>query len=164
MRTQSLATSLILVAAGLLVPTVADAATPVAATCGAVLTTDAYLNADVSCPGQRGVTVSGNITIDLRNHVLRGSGGIGIAILDGYSAQVRNGTVRGWGAGIGTVDAGDQPGAASARVKNVTLDSDGSGVSMGTFDTVVLENSRFLNNGTGISGSGSDATSVTRPS
>ena len=110
MRIRSLATCLVLVLAGLLVPTVAHAAAPVAvATCGAVLTTDAYLSTDLTCPGPNGLSIGANITLDLRHHKLTGpgsttSGAAGIAILDGFSVQLSNGTVQKWGTGIGFIE------------------------------------------------------------
>ncbi|MET0966406.1 MAG: NosD domain-containing protein [Nakamurella sp.] len=96
-----------LATAGLMLPTTADAAAPVAARCGAVLTTDAYLAADLFCPDGNGVRIAGNLTFDLRGHTLRGSwtnGGpsypAGITVQLGFEPLIRGGTISGWGYGV----------------------------------------------------------------
>ena len=159
MRIRSLAICVVIVLAGPLVPTVAHAAAPVAvATCGAVLTTDAYLKTDLTCPGPNGLSIGANITLDLRHHKLTGpgsttSGAAGIAILDGFSVQLSNGTVQKWGTGIGFIETDDTPASGSAAVTDVSFVSNGAGSSGGMSTTLVFKRTRFLNNGTGIAGS-----------
>ena len=50
----------------------ASAAVPV--TCGAVLDTDGYLSADLSCPAGNGIYLELDVTLDLRGHRLIGPG------------------------------------------------------------------------------------------
>ncbi len=155
MRIRSLATCVILVLLGLHVPTVADAATRVAvASCGAVLTTDAYLTTDLTCPGPNGLSIGENITLDLRHHTLTGpgSGGVGIGILDGFSVQLSNGTVRKWGTGIGFIETGDSPASGSATVSGVSFISNGTGAAGGVSSTLAFTRTRFVNNETGMAG------------
>ena len=158
-RIRSLATCLLLVLAGLLVPTVADAATPVAvAHCGAVLTKDAYLATNLTCPGPNGLSIGANVTFDLRHHKLTGPGsagssGAGIAILDGFSVKLSNGTVQKWGTGIGFIETGDGPASGSATVTDVSFISNSAGSSGGMSTNLVFNRTRFLNNGTGLAGS-----------
>ena len=78
----------------------AAAAAPVAASCGAVLTSDAYLKSDLICPGD-GVKLAGDLTFDLKGHRLIGSGGgVGITVSGIHSVQVRNGRIQHWETGL----------------------------------------------------------------
>lgn len=160
MRIRSIATCLVLGTVGVLVPTAtANAAAPVVATCGATLTTDAYLTSDLTCTGQKGLTIGGNIRLDLRNHKLTGPGSSsnseGIAILNGYKPQVSNGTVQNWGIGILFDDPYDLA-TGSPTVTNVSFRSNSTGIALGTYAQWVIDKSKFLNNGTGV-GSGFNA-------
>lgn len=158
MRIRSLATCVVLVLAGLLVPSVADAAPPVAvARCGAVLTTDAYLTTDLTCPGPIGLSIGANIALDLRHHKLTGPGSAGssaagIGILDGFSLKLSNGTVQKWGTGIGFIETGDSPASGSATVTDVSFVSNGTGAAGGVSSTLAFTRTRFVNNGTGMAG------------
>jgi hypothetical protein len=98
-----LALGLGLVAVLTLPPTAAQAAgaRPVAAHCGDVLTSDAYLAEDLTCDGP-GLTLAAGLTLDLRGHRLNGRAGIVAMNVVGLhsSPVIRNGLVSGWGAGV----------------------------------------------------------------
>ncbi|KGM03522.1 right-handed parallel beta-helix repeat-containing protein [Cellulomonas cellasea] len=85
-------------------------AAPVAVTCGDVVTTDAYLDADTACAGV-GLTLVGDVTLDLRGHTLDGEGsGAGISVTLGGTQSVLNGRLVGWSTAVDAVvppDAGD---------------------------------------------------------
>jgi hypothetical protein len=75
-------------------------AAPVAVTCGDVVTTDAYLDADASCAGV-GITLVGDVTLDLRGHTLDGGGsGTGLLVTLGGTQAVVDGTVSGWSTAV----------------------------------------------------------------
>ncbi len=162
MRIRSLTTCLVLVAAGLLVPATqgtAGAAAPVAVPgCGAVLTADAYLKTDLTCPGPNGVTIGANITLDLRGHKISGPGSAasnsaGVGIRSGLTVHLVNGTVQKWGTGIGFIDSDDDPARVSATVSHVSFTSNLFGASLGPYEIFSFTNSRFLNNARGITSS-----------
>ncbi|MEV0133243.1 right-handed parallel beta-helix repeat-containing protein [Dactylosporangium sp. NPDC050688] len=75
-------------------PAAPAAAGPPPVQCGAVLTTDTALRADLTCPSDALTVAADGITVDLRGHTIRGSGtGTGITIIGHHSVRVRNGTV-----------------------------------------------------------------------
>lgn len=77
------------------------AAGPPPVQCGAVLTTDTTLHADLTCPGDALTVAADGITVDLRGHTVRGSGtGTGITIIQHHSVRVRNGTVTGFATNV----------------------------------------------------------------
>jgi len=80
--------------------------TPVA-TCAQVVTTDAFLTGDLTCPGKSGIVVGApGITIDLNGHTLRGDRSTGTFGIDddaGFAGvTIRNGTVRNFFDGVHT--------------------------------------------------------------
>ena len=99
------------------VPVPAQAASWVAATCGAALTTNSYLRADLTCVGpglsfdvrgQSGYRTR-SMVLDLRGHTLRagpGSAGTAVTVAGPSTVSVVNGTIEGWDVGLATV-AGD---------------------------------------------------------
>lgn len=157
MHIRSLVTCLALTTTGMLTPIAAYAAPPpVAATCGAVLSTNAYLEADLSCRADKGLTLAGDITLDLRSHQLIGTGteeGTAISVQSASTPQVKNGRIQGWGAGI-TFSIPDDAGNASgtATLTNVTFVKNDAGVAAGGGGDYDIKNSRFVGNRSGIGG------------
>ncbi|WP_258725333.1 hypothetical protein [Cellulomonas sp. NS3] len=86
------------------------AAAPVAVSCGDVVTTDAYLDADAACAGA-GITLVGDVTLDLRGHTLDGGGsGTGLRVTLGGTQAVVDGTVSGWTTAVDAVIPPDPEG------------------------------------------------------
>lgn len=130
----ALASALVLAA-----PTVATAAPPPRIACGTTLTTDTVLRHDLTCPGD-GLRLAAGVTLDLKNHTLRGSGG-GVGVLvhpDGASA-ILHGRLTGWGTAVDTEELEDD------------TDYEGGG-------TLRVDKVRFHANGTGVDASGQEAT------
>jgi nitrous oxidase accessory protein NosD len=77
-----------------------SARTAAAVACGSTITGNATLGSDLKCAGD-GVVVAGDgVTLDLGDHVLRGSAtGVGITVT-GAHVTVVNGTVRGFREGV----------------------------------------------------------------
>jgi hypothetical protein len=146
--------------AGLAVAAPAGAASgPVALTkCGTVVSTDAYLVADLTCAAGTGVTVTaGNVTLDLRGHRLvgpgrRGNGFVGSTAigvtteLTADTVRVTDGAVVGWGTGI---DAG---GGGSVQADLVRIAHGSRGLAM-SFAGGVVDRSRIIDVDEGITGS-----------
>ncbi|MGW6128828.1 hypothetical protein ACWFNE_02250 [Cellulomonas sp. NPDC055163] len=85
-------------------------AAPVAVSCGDVVTTDAYLDADATCAGV-GITLVGDVTLDLRGHTLDGGGsGTGLGVTLGGTQAVVDGTVSGWATAVDAVIPPDPEG------------------------------------------------------
>jgi hypothetical protein len=114
MRTRTIvagvAATLALTGAGMAGSAAAQAAAPQAVTCGTTLTTDGYLARDLRCAAGQGITLSGDVTLDLRGHRLIGPGasedwtvGAGVTFAGG-TQQVVNGTIQGWDRGVGRDD------------------------------------------------------------
>jgi len=142
-------------------PAAAFAAGPVAITCGAELTTNAVLTADLTCPAGGGITVTGNVTIDLRGHLLSGPGADGTALMvhSGFSPQIKNGHIANWGTGIEyalSTTVPDLP--ATATISAVQFRSNtraiaANGILPGNNTPgYVIKNSRFEQNVSGITG------------
>lgn len=88
------------VASGSVLLAAPAAAEPVAVTCGDVVTTDAYLAADTSCTGA-GITLVGDVALDLQGHTLHGDGtGTGITVTVSSTQSVTNGRVEGWATAV----------------------------------------------------------------
>ena len=67
------------------------------------LSTNPYLPADPSCPADPGLTLTGNITLDLKNHKLIGTGnkqGIALSVQTPSTPQIKNGAIQEWNSGI----------------------------------------------------------------
>ena len=63
-----------------------------------MLSTNAYLEADLSCRADKGLTLAGDITLDLRSHQLIGTGteeGTAISVQSASTPQVKNGRIQG---------------------------------------------------------------------
>src|SRR5688572_11424210 len=103
-----------LVAAGIVLPSGPAAAAPV--TCGAHLTANATLTADLTCPAGDLLTFDAGVTLDLNRHRLSGAGNIVVAP-GAEGAVVRNGTLRGITVRVG--EFSEPP--ASVTVSRVTM-------------------------------------------
>lgn len=96
-----------------------------ALTCGAVITTDVRLSANlVDCPGPALVVGAPGVTIDLAGHVLDGTGtGPGIDNNAGHDGvTIRDGAIQGFSQGIDMVEAD------GARVLDVLLRDNALGI------------------------------------
>src|SRR3954470_3417512 len=72
---------------------------PVVATCGAVLTTDARLDRDLTCPAGDGLVLAGDLTLALDGHRLTGPGdqaGTAVSVTGPWSVTVSDGTIQSW--------------------------------------------------------------------
>lgn len=136
-RIRVLLTISAIAAVGMFTPAAARAEGPAAVRCGSVVSTDAYLATDLTCPDGNGVTLAGNLTLDLRGHQLRGPGATEAAVIvrSGFSARIQNGAIKAWGVGVGRA--------------NPDPDSAMTG-------TATVRNVRFLNNVTAVAPQGSD--------
>jgi copper-binding protein NosD len=141
--------AVVVAVAGLLPMSAAQAVAPVR--CGAVLTASTSLARNLTCASGVGLTLKGNITLDLRGHRLIGPGksapafaaSLGIALSESGTPRVQNGTIQGWGIGTGPSD--DNGGLSAAVISHVTYADDGSGLS-GVGSTFTVADSRFLRN------------------
>ncbi|MFS0704456.1 right-handed parallel beta-helix repeat-containing protein [Cellulomonas sp. 179-A 9B4 NHS] len=97
--------------------------------CGVVLTSDAHLADDLTCPSGDGLHLGPGVTLDLRGHVLRGAGGTGVTVAEEGDMRVVGGTISGWGRGIFTGSAEEYGEVAGAlTVERVTLRGNRSAV------------------------------------
>src|SRR5262245_36693653 len=109
------------------------AGTPIAS-CGQVVTTNAYMIQDLNCPATGGVAVGAHgITIDLKGFTLRGNtASIGVQVSDFDGVTVKNGVVRNFQFGVysGLADklivsnilaTGNQSGGISVHGDSVTI-------------------------------------------
>jgi hypothetical protein len=156
MRVRSVLLCAAVAGASTLVAVPAAAAEPVGS-CGAVLSTDAYLAADLVCTEGDGVTLLDGVELDLRGHALVG-GGSGTAVRYQGDATVRDGSVTGWSTAVAPDVAADL-GRDSAAVRvigvrftdNATAVEAASGFVTPPADVEVVT-SRFSRNGTALSG------------
>ena len=93
--------------------------------CGATVTADTTLGADlIGCPGD-GLTVEAGVTLDLKGHIVSGSGS-GVGVRGGI---VENGRVRGFDTGIVLSSCSD----GGCGVDNVTVVGNAEGIFISTF-------------------------------
>ena len=90
----------------------APAAVPITA-CGQIITTDAVLRTDLTCPGTALRIEASGVTVDLRHHHITSSDGTGIGVVYGFSpidafpgqcvqdVTVQGGTISGFLGGLG---------------------------------------------------------------
>lgn len=156
MRLTSVLSGLALVGAGVLVATPAHAVADPVPGCGAVLTTDAVLTADLTCPADAGgLTLAEGVTLDLGGHTLRGPGvGVGVKVPVLGDVGVRNGTLTGWGTGIRNDEPELEIGGV-VTVAAVTFTENGTGVDPSgrwgsSGKTYEVSDSTFTGNGEGI--------------
>lgn len=109
----------VLVSTVLLAPPASAA--PVAVACGDTVTGEAYLAADLTCAGD-GLTLVGDVTLDLAGHTLAGDGS-GTALLLSLDATqtVSGGHVEGWATGV-AVDLSTQVPGESENGEYVLTD------------------------------------------
>jgi Right handed beta helix region len=125
-----------LVAFGTVAAAPAMAAAEASLTCGAVVTTDVRLDADlVDCAGSGLVVGASEITIDLAGHVVDGTGsGAGIDVSAGHDdLRITGGTVRDFQFGIHFFET------SGARVDRVTTESNTIGVIVERSDAAELD-------------------------
>lgn len=124
------------------------AAGPPPVQCGAVLTADTALRADLTCPGDALTVAADGITVDLRGHTIRGSGtGTGITIIEHHSVRIRNGTVTGFATDVLVDTAQD---VTLTRLTLALAGSDGlrlRSVERARFETGTLRSARLVTDG-----------------
>ena len=149
------AACLVMVGAGSAQPARAEAGDAVAVTCGAVLTTDARLDRDLSCPEDGGLVIRGDLTLDLDGHRLTGPSvgttigtGRGVTVDGAWDVTVADGEIAGWSIGTlaWTLDGGD----SSVNVQDVDFRNNGTGFDAVDGPRVQVTGSTFEGNGTGI--------------
>ncbi len=188
MRIPATLSCLALAGAAVLVATPAAASPP--PTCGATLTADTVLHADLVCAGN-GLTLARDVDLDLHGHTLRSTaGGVGLSISDVGSTTVKNGKITGWATGARTlVDWDSDESTGPLTVDRVAFQDNGTGID-GTGDsgiraksttitrssftgnhlagmtaesiTVRVDGSSFADNAVGLWGDTGSATTVTR--
>lgn len=152
------------------VPSYAAAAAPSSrAGCGATITSDVRLDADlIDCPGNGLVIGASGITIDLGGHTIDGTGdGFGIENPGGYDdVAIRRGTITGFAIGVvvfdttaGTVEritaTGNLEGFAVQRAVDVELDrvaavdNVANGISVSFSDGTIVRRATVTGNGQG---------------
>lgn len=98
--------------------------------CGAVLTSDTRLRADLTCAEGDGLVLAAGVTLDLRGHTLRGpGGGTGVVVPAQGDVTIRNGTLTGWGSGVAVAASVDDEGQGGDVVLDkVTITGNQRGV------------------------------------
>lgn len=128
MRTTSVLSCLVLAAAGTLVAVPAEATSTPVPGCGATLTTDSRLTADLTCPSGDGFVLGEGVTLDLNGHTLTGStDGTAVLVPPLGDVTVRNGTIADWGVGLRTRGPIDEVGG-TVTVSAVTFRGAGLGI------------------------------------
>ena len=156
----------LLVALAVALGTIATAAPaqalPTFVGCGTVLYRDAFLAHDLTCPAGTGLTIAGNVTLDLRGHTLKGStSSTGIFVDANADARVTNGSVVGWGTGLLNAakpgfDYYEDPWPQGRlRIYGVAFSHNGAGMAVngtdiGGFGTVAIDKTSFSTNGFGL--------------
>ena len=146
----AIATAIVLLSLVPLVPAQAVAAPAIK--CGDTIRANAVLVSDLTCQ-TNGLTLLPGVQLDLHHYTLRGprnGTGTGITASVGPNIVVRNGTITGWGTGIGapTEESGLPNGA---DVSAVSFTNNTAAMS-GWFSTFTVRASRFTGNGTGAGG------------
>jgi hypothetical protein len=122
------------------VPAAADvsASSPVAASCGAYLDHDAYLKQDLHCSARKGLTLAPGVVLDLRGHTLYGATEqftSGVTLPDQGTVTIRNGSIKGWTAGVELDSDGSSVGG-HAILKNLKFSDDAIGANLNAFESV----------------------------
>jgi parallel beta-helix repeat protein len=112
--------SLLAAAAAVVVSPIARGA---ALPCGATITKDTALKQDIGPCSAGGVTVKSNVTLDLRGHRIFGTpssgDGVGVVLAAANGAEVINGTVSGFDAGVMIVQGGSNVVKGVKAIANV---------------------------------------------
>ncbi|MGW6130450.1 hypothetical protein ACWFNE_10545 [Cellulomonas sp. NPDC055163] len=128
---------------------------PVAVTtCGQTVTSDAYLAHDLTCPTDVAVVLEGDgVDLDLRGHVLRGTRESNGVVLPGWENHtIRNGTIRGFGAGVSTTEVDVTVPEPRVRLQDVVLRENWFGLDASFTSRVVVDGGRVVDNDTGLAG------------
>ena len=145
--------------------TPAHAATATAAVCGAVLTTDAYLRSDLTCSGP-GLTLKGDVTLNLRGHRLRGSIGTAVTVIGQSAVTITKGRIEGWTIGVVAAPPDVEDQVKSVRISEVTFRDNEVAVDLssrpGLEVPFTVTRSRFVGNEEGVAGVFTGATRVRR--
>jgi hypothetical protein len=124
--------------------------TPQPVACGATITQDTVLTADLVCTEGDGLRLAGPITLDLDGHTIRGPGaGTGVVTDSSVHGVVTGGTIRGWERGIAAHTDEPQDPPMAATVHHMVLRENASGV-FGFTAAFDISRSRFVDNGTGV--------------
>jgi hypothetical protein len=162
MRRTAAGLGLVLAAGLAIVPLSAGAATKaVAATCGAVLTTNAYLKKDLTCRGDA-LTLKGGVVLDLRGHQLTARNGAAVTFAGGGRPTVTGGRITDSGTGLRVADEQSDDPQPTRHVKVVrvgfarnqtAIEASGTSSFFGgrTTDVDVID-SHFHRNGDAIAG------------
>ena len=162
MRKTATGLGLILAAGLAVVPLSAEAGTKaVVATCGAVLTQNAYLNRDLSCSGDA-LTLKGTVVLDLRGHRLTARGGAAVTFTGAGNPTVTGGAINDSATGLRAADEESDEPLQSRHVRVVrvgfarnetALQASGTSSVFGgrTTDVDVID-SHFHRNGDAIAG------------
>ncbi|MFS0701626.1 NosD domain-containing protein [Cellulomonas sp. 179-A 4D5 NHS] len=126
--------------------------TPQQPACGATLTTDTLLTADLVCASGSGLRLVGPITLDLGGHTVRGpgaDGGTGILFDNATNQVIRNGTVEGWGSGIKGWNEFPEGSVVPSTLSELLVRDNDDGVTGFTAELDITR-SRFTDNTTGL--------------
>ncbi|MGH2979365.1 MAG: right-handed parallel beta-helix repeat-containing protein [Solirubrobacterales bacterium] len=124
--------------------------------CGDVITQDTTLDSDLACAAD-GLTVAApDVTVDLAHHTIEGPGsaGRGVIAWAGDRVQIRNGTIRGFAAGV------DTDGARGTAVRDMVLEQNGAGLHCAYAPECRIEDSTVRHNGVGIAVGSADGGSL----
>lgn len=119
--------------------------------CGDVVTQDTTLDSDLTCAGPGLIVGASNVTVDLSGHTIEGAGaGNGIQLvpdpeLANADVKVRNGTIRGFDAGVLTE-------ADTTSVSGLRLEGNGTGFLCNYAKACALVESVLRDNTTGMAG------------
>jgi len=154
----------LLILAGAFAP--ARAAAPVS--CGMTITTDTKLDADLTCSDTALYIGADGVTLDLKGHTITGvDGEVGIANYGYDSVTIKNGTVQGFYYNVVLSNVSRNVltrlrtvggtysiligGARSSRLAgNRVIDSEGSGIFIGSGADNIIEFNYFTGNGVGM--------------
>ncbi|MGW6131013.1 hypothetical protein ACWFNE_13385 [Cellulomonas sp. NPDC055163] len=118
--------------------------------CGATLTQDTTLTADLVCAEGDGLRLVGPVTLDLGGHTIRGPGtGTGVLFDNAANQVVRGGTVEGWGSGLAGGNDFPDGSVVPSAVTALVLRGNGAGITAYSAELDVSR-SRFVENGTGL--------------
>ncbi|MCM0639050.1 right-handed parallel beta-helix repeat-containing protein [Cellulomonas wangsupingiae] len=120
---------------------------PGAVRCGATLTSSTTLTRDLVCRnGDVGLRLVDGVVLDLGGHALVGPGrGLGKAVTGGSTPTVRNGTIRGWDAGV----LSEEPDGGGA-ISHVVVTDTRVAIAGGLGGQITVESSTLRGNDTGV--------------
>ena len=165
MRTRTrIAASAAAIAALALTTTPAHAAAPRRRS-AVVLTTDAYLRSDLTCSGP-GLTLNGDVTLNLRGHRLRSSTGAAVTVIGQSAVTITKGRIEGWTIGVMAAPPDVEDQVKSVRISKVTFRDNEVAVNLSSrpgFEVpFTVTRSRFVGNEEGVAGVFTGAVRVRR--